>query len=119
MIKINRVNSYRAIRVAKYIRLSREDGDDRESESVENQRDIIDNYILEHEELIEAGEYVDDGYTGTNFNRPDFQRMIKDIENRLYYNKRLIKIWKGPYRHWILFRKIFTCKQYKIHSNWR
>ena len=77
---MNRVNSYRNIRVAKYIRLSREDGDDRESESVENQRDIIDNYILEHEELIEAGEYVDDGYTGTNFNRPGFQKMLKDIE---------------------------------------
>ena len=78
---MNRVNSYRNIRVAKYIRLSREDGDDRESESVENQRDIIDNYILEHEELIEAGEYVDDGYTGTNFNRPGFQKMLKDIED--------------------------------------
>lgn len=78
---MNRVNSYRNIRVAKYIRLSREDGDDRESESVENQRDIIDNYILGHEELIEAGEYVDDGYTGTNFNRPGFQQMLKDIED--------------------------------------
>ena len=77
---MNRVNSYRNIRVAKYIRLSREDGDDRESESVENQRDIIDNYILGHEELIEVGEYVDDGYTGTNFNRPGFQKMLKDIE---------------------------------------
>ena len=43
---MNRVNSYRNIRVAKYIRLSREDGDDRESESVENQRDIIDNYRI-------------------------------------------------------------------------
>ena len=78
---MNRVNSYRNIRVAKYIRLSREDGDDRESESVENQRDIIDNYIREHEELIEVGEYVDDGYTGTNFNRPGFQKMLKDIED--------------------------------------
>ena len=78
---MNRVNSYRNIRVAKYIRLSREDGDDRESESVENQRDIIDNYILEHEELIDSGEYVDDGYTGTNFNRPGFQQMLKDIED--------------------------------------
>lgn len=77
---MNRLNSYRNVRVAKYIRLSREDGDDRESESVENQRDIIDNYIQEHEELIEAGEYVDDGYTGTNFNRPGFQKMLKDIE---------------------------------------
>ena len=79
---MNRVNSYRNIRVAKYIRLSREDGDDRESESVENQRDIIDNYILEHEELIEAGEYVDDGYSGTDFERPGFMRMIEDIKNK-------------------------------------
>ena len=74
------MNSYRNIRVAKYIRLSREDGDDRESESVENQRDIIDNYILGHKELIEVGEYVDDGYTGTNFNRPGFQRLLKDLK---------------------------------------
>lgn len=78
---MNRVNSYRSIRVAKYIRLSRDDGDDRESESVENQRDIIDNYISGHEELFDVGEYVDDGFTGTNFNRPGFQRMLQDIED--------------------------------------
>ena len=49
-------NEYNKImRVAKYIRLSREDGDDRESESVENQRDIIDNYIQGHNELVEVG----------------------------------------------------------------
>ena len=74
---MNRVNSYRSIRVAKYIRLSRDDGDDRESESVENQRDIIDNYIQEHEDLKVIGEYADDGFTGTNFNRPGFQEMLK------------------------------------------
>lgn len=82
MININREDSYTNVRVAKYIRLSREDGDDRESESVENQRDIIDNYILGHKGLIEVGEYVDDGYTGTNFNRPGFQKMLKDIEEQ-------------------------------------
>lgn len=68
-------------KVAKYMRLSREDGDDRESESIENQRDIIDNYINEHEGLKEIKEYVDDGYTGTNFNRPGFQEMLKDIDD--------------------------------------
>ncbi len=52
------------------MRLSRDDGDDRESESIENQRDILDSYINEHEELESVEEYVDDGYTGTNFNRP-------------------------------------------------
>lgn len=68
-------------KVAKYMRLSRDDGDDRESESIENQRDIIDNYIEEHEGLEVIGEYADDGFTGTNFNRPGFQKMIKDIED--------------------------------------
>ena len=80
--KIMVQNEYNKImRVAKYIRLSREDGDDRESESVENQRDIIDNYIQGHNELVEVGEYVDDGYTGTNFNRPGFKKMLEDIKN--------------------------------------
>jgi len=68
------------LRVAKYIRLSREDGDDRESESVENQRHILDRYIRENEEFMEMGEYIDDGYSGTNFDRPGFNRMLKDIE---------------------------------------
>lgn len=68
-------------KVGMYIRLSREDGDDRESESVENQRDIIQQYIRERKELELIDEYVDDGYTGTNFERPSFKRLIKDIEN--------------------------------------
>ena len=74
------ISSYRKLRVAKYIRLSREDGDDRESESVENQRLQIDRYIREHEEFIDIGEYIDDGYTGTNFDRPGFKKLIEDIE---------------------------------------
>ncbi len=67
-------------KVAKYMRLSRDDGDDRESESIENQRDIIDNYINTHEDLEIVQEYVDDGFTGTNFDRPGFQKMLQDIE---------------------------------------
>ena len=73
-----RINNYR---VAKYMRLSRDDGDDRESESIENQRDIITNYIAEREDLIDTEEYIDDGYTGTNFNRPGFQKLLKDIQD--------------------------------------
>lgn len=67
-------------RVGAYIRLSREDGDDRESESVENQRDIIHKFVEENEDLELIEEYVDDGYTGTNFDRPSFIRLKKDIE---------------------------------------
>ena len=67
--------------VGVYIRLSREDGDDKESESVENQRDLINKFISENEDLEFVDEYVDDGYTGTNFDRPSFKKLIKDIDN--------------------------------------
>ena len=50
-----------------YIRLSREDGDDKESESVENQRDIINNFINDSDDLELIDEYVDDGYTRYKF----------------------------------------------------
>ena len=68
-------------KVAKYIRLSDEDRDKKESESVENQRDLIDSFIKKHEDLEDVGEYVDDGYTGGNYDRPRFKKMINDIES--------------------------------------
>lgn len=68
-------------KAAIYIRLSKEDGDREESESVVNQRKILKAYAKENKYKI-YDEYIDDGYTGTNFNRPDFKRMIKDIENK-------------------------------------
>ena len=71
-----------AFKVAIYIRLSREDGDKQESESIGNQRDIIMRYIKEnHLQFID--EYVDDGISGTTFERPGFQRMISDIEQQM------------------------------------
>ena len=72
-------------KVAIYIRLSKEDVDRGydESESIKNQRTLLTEYVqkLGREcKLIDI--YIDQGYTGTNFNRPDFQRMIRDIELR-------------------------------------
>ncbi len=67
-------------RVGMYIRLSREDGDKGESESVGNQRKIIERYMRENNlKLID--EYVDDGVSGTTFDRPEFNRLITDIES--------------------------------------
>lgn len=66
--------------VAEYIRLSREDGDKAESDSIGNQRKLITDYLKDKEDFILYEIYVDDGYTGTNFKRPAFQRMITDIE---------------------------------------
>lgn len=69
-------------RVGAYIRLSKEDMRNTESESVGNQRELIKQY-LNHHNLKVYKEYVDDGYSGTNFDRPSFIRMIDDIENGL------------------------------------
>lgn len=79
-MNIEKVNN-QEYKAAIYIRLSKEDGDREESESVVNQRKILKAYAKENKYKI-YDEYVDDGYTGTNFNRPNFKRMIKDIENK-------------------------------------
>ena len=69
-------------KVAIYIRLSKEDVDRGydESESIKNQRTLLTKYVENlgwNYELVDI--YIDQGFTGTNFNRPGFQRMIKDI----------------------------------------
>ncbi|MDO5556913.1 MAG: recombinase family protein [Clostridia bacterium] len=67
-----------SFKVGIYIRLSRDDGNI-ESDSIVSQRSLLNQYIKENNyNLID--EYVDDGFTGTNFERPSFKRMIKDIE---------------------------------------
>ena len=62
---------------ATYLRLSRSDGDQQESNSIKNQRALLNDYMGKHPELHKFDEYVDDGYSGTNFERPDFKRMIR------------------------------------------
>jgi len=68
-------------KTAAYIRLSREDGDRPESESVINQRQIIGDFIISQPDLGGYTEFIDDGATGTNFNRQGFQRMLEEIKN--------------------------------------
>ena len=70
----------KSFRVGLYMRLSREDGDKEESSSVTNQREMLKRYVSEQENFFIVKEYVDDGYTGTNFDRPGFKQMIEDIE---------------------------------------
>lgn len=65
---------------AGYLRLSREDGDRAESDSIANQCKLLEQYLSAHPELNLIGFYQDDGYTGTNFDRPAFRRMEADIE---------------------------------------
>lgn len=66
-------------RTAIYCRLSRDDGDG-ESMSIANQRDMLVRHAKEKGFFV-CEIYADDGYSGTNFDRPDFRRMIEDIED--------------------------------------
>lgn len=68
------------INTALYIRLSVEDGHGR-SNSIENQQLILNDFVCDKPEFNVCGTYIDNGLTGTNFNRPNFQRMLADIEN--------------------------------------
>ena len=68
---------------ALYCRLSRDDGMDGESNSIVNQKNLLLQKAKE-KGLTDIKFYVDDGYTGTNFNRPGFQQLISDIEAQLY-----------------------------------
>ena len=76
-----------------YIRLSREDVESEnlnqtiktynkaESESITSQRAILMEFITKHSDIEFCDEYVDDGYSGTNFNRPSFKRLIDDVRS--------------------------------------
>ena len=64
---------------ALYCRISLDDGSDNESMSISNQKLMLRDFA-EKNGMFQYEYYVDDGYTGRNFNRPSFQRMIADIE---------------------------------------
>ena len=66
---------------ALYYRLSRDDGGDAESNSIQTQRLMLRKYALE-QSLVIFDEYIDDGISGTTFERPSFKRMIADIEDK-------------------------------------
>ncbi|MDD3415788.1 MAG: recombinase family protein [Lachnospiraceae bacterium] len=66
---------------ARYLRLSREDGDKLESDSISNQRDLINEFGNRNSGINIVEEYVDDGYSGTNYDRPAFNRMLEDIKS--------------------------------------
>ena len=76
---MNRKNKSAPSITALYCRLSIEDGRENESMSISNQKALLRDFA-EKNGLLEYEYYVDDGYTGRNFNRPSFQRMIADIE---------------------------------------
>ena len=81
--------------VAAYIRLSREDGDKAESDSIGNQRKLISDYLKNKEDFILYDTYIDDGYTGTNFKRPAFKRPFTIWQRLHRYRKVSGEIFSG------------------------
>ncbi|MDD4494646.1 MAG: recombinase family protein [Eubacteriales bacterium] len=65
--------------VAIYLRLSSDDGREGESNSIINQKAMLEKYVADNN-LGRTQTYVDDGYTGTNFNRPGFEQLLNDID---------------------------------------
>lgn len=63
-----------------YLRLSKDDGQDQESSSIQTQKEMLTRYCRENGIVI-GDYYIDDGWSGTNFERPNFKRMIADIED--------------------------------------
>lgn len=77
-------NILKTYQAAIYLRLSREDGDVDEdtklvSNSISNQKALIMDFLKSHAEIKIHSVYADDGYSGVNFDRPNFQRMLEDI----------------------------------------
>ena len=68
--------------IGAYIRISNEEKDKLESNSINNQRVLINEYIAKHQDLNLIDYYIDDGYSGTSFNRPAFKRLLEDIRDK-------------------------------------
>ena len=75
------MNDYQIYNAGLYLRVSKEDELAGQSESIQNQRDFLTKYVLEQGWNI-VDVYIDDGFSGLNFDRPDFKRMIADVESK-------------------------------------
>ena len=64
-----------------YTRRSFDDNEDKESNTITNQKEMINSFISKEKNMTIVDYYVDDGYTGTTFDRPGFQEMMKDISD--------------------------------------
>ncbi len=67
-------------RAALYIRLSKEDGDKQESNSIMNQRELIYAFLQNKPDIRVCAEWVDDGYSGINFDRPGIQQLLREVK---------------------------------------
>lgn len=78
-IRDNSLISTKTWRACGYVRLSHEDGDKEESNSITGQKNLIRDFFSRHSELSECGMAVDDGFSGSSFERPAFRKMMDDV----------------------------------------
>ena len=78
------LNSESMYKAALYIRLSVEDGDKAESNSVTNQRMLLTEFLKENPDIELYDYYIDDGYSGTDFSRPSFERLLEDLYSKRF-----------------------------------
>lgn len=75
------IDMEKVYKTAIYLRLSRDDEREKESVSISNQRNMLMNFIESRNDLQFSAEYSDDGYSGYDFERPQFQKMIEDVRS--------------------------------------
>lgn len=63
-----------------YLRLSRDDGDKEESNSIAGQRNLLRDFLKQHPDIREYAVQVDDGWSGSTFERPSFKKMMEDVK---------------------------------------
>ena len=102
---------------ALYVRLSKEDGDaasgsKNESNSIANQKSLIMDYLQSRPEFRVVSIREDDGFSGTDFNRPAFQAMMEDVKKgviKYKYETKTIIIYEAPHKLIITLQDILEC----------
>ena len=92
-----------------YSRLSQDDGQTGESGSIQTQKTLLTQYCSDHHITI-GGYYCDGGWSGTNFDRPDFKRMTDDIEAgkiKYSHSQRLVPLRQGVCSDGLIYRALF------------
>lgn len=111
--------NHKTYNVGIYLRISKDDGDKEESESITNQRKIIYEYLNKNKDLDIYKEYIDDGYSGANFNRPAFKELLQDIYNRnvnYVITKNLARFGRNYIESGEYLEKIFPDKQVRFYA---
>lgn len=93
----NPAQEMKTYRTAAYARLSVEDSKNPDCDTIENQLSLVRSYIEEKPYLTQTAEYIDNGVSGTRFDRPEFMRMgygYAGREDRLYRSQGFVKAWQ-------------------------